>query len=418
VATNTILILDVDPTATEALAAPLIAAGHGVTVLASADQALAVASGYRILVVAALEPGRDAVQVCRLVRAIPDLRNLAICVITPLDEVESRVKLFEAGADEVLLAPVDARELEARVDTLLVRFQRSSIVGQTALVAEAAARRRRRSIAVFSASGGVGTTTIAVNIALALAHRYPDRVAIIDLHWPFGQVATHLDLTPRQTLGQLTRDEAALRDPTLIRTYAEKHASGLSVFAAPGTWEPMGALGGEGAQLLLDTATLAYEAVVIDAGSAADDRTIAVLQRSDAVVLAVCPEIAALRALHSLADSLVLHAFDLDRAIFVLNHVFAREILKARDIETALGRPPAIDLPYDPILYVKAVNEGVPVVQGAPTSAPAEALTRLAAVAVGDPTPDEASARDTQPEPVVPDKRPAGRFGGILGRKS
>jgi pilus assembly protein CpaE len=414
VSTNTILILAVDPKAAEALAAPLIAAGHGVTVLASADEALAVAAGYRILVIDSLEPGRNATEVCHLVRAIPDLQNLAICVITPLDEVDSRVRLFEAGADEVLLAPVDPREFEARVDALLLRFERSTTSGQTANAAEAAAR-RMRSIAVFSASGGVGTTTIAVNIALALASRHPERAAIIDLHLPFGQVATHLDLTPRQTLGQLIRDEAALRDPTLLRTYAEKHASGLSVFAAPGTWEPFGALGSEGAQLLVDTATLAYDAVVIDAGSATDDRTVAVLERSDAVVLAVCPEIAALRALHSLADSLVLQGFDLDRAIFVLNHVFAREILKSRDVETALGRPPAIDLPYDPVVYVKAVNEGIPVVRGAPLSSAAQALERLAALAVGDPTPEEGATGSVQPT-AAPDKRRAGLFGGIFGR--
>ena len=412
--TNTILILAIDPKAAEALAAPLVTAGHGVTVLASADEALAAAAGYRILVIDSLEPGRDATQVCHLVRALPDLQNLAICVITVLDEVDSRVKLFEAGADEVLLAPVDPREFEARVDALLLRFQRSTTAGQTGIAAEAAMR-RRRSIAIFSASGGVGTTTIAVNIALVLASRYPYRAAIIDLHLPFGQVATHLDITPRQTLGQLTRDEAALRDPTLLRTYAEKHSSGLSVFAAPGAWEPFGALGGEGAQLLVDTATLAYDAVVIDAGSATDDRTVAVLERSDAVVLAVCPEIAALRALHSLVDSLVLHGFDLDRAIFVLNHVFAREILKSRDIETALGRPPAIDLPYDPVVYVKAVNEGIPVVRGAPLSTAARALERLATLAVGDLAPEGIAAGSVQPA-AAPDKRRAGRFGGIFGR--
>jgi len=417
VATNTILILDADPRAAEALAAPLIAAGHGVTVLASADDVVAAATGYRILVIDVLEPGHDALGVCRLARVVPELRHLAICVITRLDDVDSRVKLLEAGADEVLLAPVDSGEFEARVAALLVRFQRSTMVGQEALAAEGTVRRRRRSIAVFSASGGVGTTTIAVNIALTLAEKYPDRTAIIDLHWPFGQVATHLDLASRQTLGQLTRDEAALRDPELLKTYAERHASGLWVFAAPGTWEPFGALGSEGAQLLVATAALAYEAVVIDAGSATDDRTVAVLERSDAVVLAVCPEIAALRALHSLADSLVLHDFDIDRAVFVLNNLFAREVLKAQDIETALGRRPAVELPYDPVVYVKAVNEGVPVVRGAPLSAPAQALTRLAAVAAGDLTPEEVAGITVQPAAATPEKRPAGRFGGIFGRK-
>jgi pilus assembly protein CpaE len=416
VSTNAILILGADPRAAESLAAPLVAAGYGVTVVAGADDAVAQAAAHRILVIDKLEPGRDAAQVCGLVRATPDLRYLAICVISPLDDVESRVRLLEAGADEVLLAPVDARELEARVGALLVRFQRSASVGQASALIEAPARRRRRSIAVFSASGGVGTTTIAVNVALTLAERFHDGVAIIDLAWPFGQVATHLDLTPRQTLAQLGRDEAALRDPSLMRPYATRHASGLNVFAAPGTWEPFGVLGGDGTQLLVDTAMLAYDAVVVDAGSATDERTFAALQRCDAVVLAVRPEIAALRALHSLADSLTANGIELDRAIFVLNHLFVREDLKSRDIEMALGRRPAVQLPYDPMVYLKAVNEGIPVVRGAPGSGAAETLARLAAIAIGDTAPDERPG-GVADAPTAPERKPSGLLGGIFGKR-
>ena len=52
------------------------------------------------------------------------------------------------------------------------------------------------------------------------------------------------------------------------------------------------------------------------------------------------------------------------KATFVLNNVFARDILKLRDIEAALGTKISLDLPYDPFLYLKAVNEGVPIVLG------------------------------------------------------
>jgi Flp pilus assembly CpaE family ATPase len=63
--------------------------------------------------------------------------------------------------------------------------------------------------------------------------------------------------------------------------------------------------------------------------------------------------------------------------------MFAREILKPRDIESALGTRISTDLPYDPFLYLKAVNEGVPVVLGAPRSPAAEQLVKLSAAAFG-----------------------------------
>ena len=64
--------------------------------------------------------------------------------------------------------------------------------------------------------------------------------------------------------------------------------------------------------------------------------------------------------------------------------MFAREILKLHDIEHALGTKIAIDLPYDPFIYLKAVNEGVPVVIGAARSPAAERLTKLSTTAFGE----------------------------------
>ena len=92
--------------------------------------------------------------------------------------------------------------------------------------------RARRIVAVYSPKGGVGTTTIATNIAIAAAQRRPDRVVLVDLDLQFGGVATHLNLDPKQTLADVVRDEAALREPELLRTYAMRHDSGLHVLAA------------------------------------------------------------------------------------------------------------------------------------------------------------------------------------------
>jgi len=71
------------------------------------------------------------------------------------------------------------------------------------------------------------------------------------------------------------------------------------------------------------------------------------------------------------------------KSTFVLNNMYAREILKLRDIENALGQKVGADLPYDPFVYLKAINEGVPVVLGAPQSPPAARLRKLSDSAFG-----------------------------------
>ena len=82
------------------------------------------------------------------------------------------------------------------------------------------------------------------------------------------------------------------------------------------------------------------------------------------MVFTVYPEIAALKALHSLLDVLAEVGSTGTKATFVLNNMFARDILKMSQIESALGTRVAVELPYDPYIYLKAVNEGVPVVLG------------------------------------------------------
>ncbi len=145
-----------------------------------------------------------------------------------------------------------------------------------------------------------------------------------------------------------------------------------------------------------------YEAVVIDAGSVLDERTLTVFEAAETIVLPVYPEIAALKAVHGLLDYLNEAGTIGTKATFVLNNMFARDILKLRDIEAALGTKISLDLPYDPFLYLKAVNEGVPVVLGAPRSPQAERLVKLSATAFGS---------DGFVVPAVATNRKGGRFG-------
>jgi pilus assembly protein CpaE len=242
---------------------------------------------------------------------------------------------------------------------------------------------RRRMVAVHSPKGGVGTTTIATNLAMVAADQKPDRVALVDLHLQFGQVATHLNLDVKLSLADVARDDAAMREPELLRSYATRHESGLHVFAAPVSPEQAELVTADHINRILRTILLAYDSVVIDTGSWLDERTMTAFEHAETVVFVVCPEIGALKALHSLLDYLNEAGSVSEKATFVLNNLFAREILRPRDVESALGTRVAIDLPYDPFLYLKAVNEGVPIVLGAPRSPAAENLVKLCASAFG-----------------------------------
>ena len=134
---------------------------------------------------------------------------------------------------------------------------------------------------------------------------------------------------------------------------------------------------------ILSTLLDGYDLVVIDAGSTLDERVLTVFEAAETVLLTVTPEIGALKSMHGLLEALARPGRSAPKSIFVLNNLFAREILKLRDVETSLGAKMAVELPYDAFLYLKAVNEGVPIVLGAPRSAPAERLIKLSGIAFG-----------------------------------
>ena len=381
---STILLLESDPTVDDSLANILIAAGHAVTRTSDPDVALTGVADHQLLIIDVATGPRSAIEICTEIRSAPTSTHIPVMCASVSDDVEERILFLEAGADDVVARPFDARELEARVEALLLRFQRSRDLSPSAASGAPTVGRARRLVAVYGPKGGAGTTTIATNIAVAAAARRPDRVLLVDLDLQFGGVATHLNLRPRQTLADLVHDDMAMRDPDILRGFAVRHDSGLQVLAAPTGPEAAETISAQHVGRILATALEGYDRVVVDAGSGLDERVLTVMEAADSIILPVYPEIAALKSMHALLEYLGETGSIGLKAMLVVNNPFAREILKLRDVESALGSKVAFELPYDPFLYLKAVNEGVPVVVGAPRSAPAEQLVRLTASAFGD----------------------------------
>jgi pilus assembly protein CpaE len=402
---STIIVLET-PGRSDSLAPILTTAGYTVSQTADADEAFSRIVEHQLAIVdigAGSAGGKSGVELCREIRATPAMTAVPVLCVASSDDVEERIGFLEAGADDVIARPFDSREVEARVEALLLRFQRSKDLAPIVSADGVTLSRARRVVAVYSPKGGVGTTTIATNIAIVAAKRRSDRIVLVDLDLQFGCVATHLNLDPKQTLADVVRDEAALREPELLRTYAMRHDSGLHVLAAPATPEAAELITPDHVAHLIGTLLEGYDAVVVDAGSTLDERVLNVFEMAEAVVLPVNPEISSLKAVHALLDYLNEAGSIGAKATFVLNNIFAREILKPRDIEAALGTRITLDLPYDPFLYLKAVNEGIPVVLGAPRSLPAEHLVKLSANAFG---------LDGSAIPVGPERK-----GGLFGRR-
>jgi pilus assembly protein CpaE len=404
-AASAILLLETDEAAAERITEILIGVGYRLTTTRDADEAIKLVATHQLVVLDHVEGSSVVETVCREIRATPAIAPVPILCLTEGNDVDGRVRLLEAGADDVMTRPFDTRELEARVEALLVRLQRSSGRAPLSSAAPVTPSRPHQVLACFSPKGGVGTTTIAVNVAVTLAEREPGKVALVDLAIPIGLVSTHLDIRPRFALADIAHDPQVLADPSLLRSAAERYRGTLDVFCLPARPDDADRISPEQVAALLESIGSAYPFVVVDGGSALGPRSIVLLERADRLVIATCAEIGSLKAVAAFMGVLADHEIA-NRATFVVNHLFAREMVRPADISGTLGARIAVELPYDPLVYVKAVNEGIPVVRGAPRSAPAAELARLADIIVGE----------AETEESTPAAARRGRLGGLLRR--
>jgi pilus assembly protein CpaE len=233
-----------------------------------------------------------------------------------------------------------------------------------------------RLIVVFSTKGGVGKSTLAINLGVVLARKTPERVAIVDADLQFGDVAVMLGLPPQHTV---TDAAASLQfaDPELMRNLLARHESGLYVLPAPteatlGMSLPRAEIVGVCAAL---QAVCGY--VVVDTATQFDDSVLGLVEAADEVLLVGSMDIPSVKNLKIGIQALDLAGIAGPKLRLVLNRANTQVKLDVREIEHVLGMRADFPIPSD-IAVPIAVNAGIPVVVQEPKAAVTRAIEALA----------------------------------------
>jgi pilus assembly protein CpaE len=258
------------------------------------------------------------------------------------------IEAIRAGIQDFLRRPISSSDLHQLLD----RLRRRSAVGP---------RRLGRIVSFIGNKGGVGKSTLAVNVACGLATRFPERVLLVDASLQMGVCATMLDLRPTTTISDAVHERHRL-DETLLRQLATPHECGLHLLASPSDPIEAAMVDDEIISRILTLARRTYDYVIVDSFPMFDRIVMAILDLSDRaylVVESVVPTIlGAARCLRLLGDV----GFRADRIRIVLNKYmnFAGN-LKPSDVERQFGRPVDHLIPYKKELII-AANVGRPFV--------------------------------------------------------
>ena len=408
---HTVLIVDDSPTAAPELRALLESSDYQVQIALRADEALQILQDGKIdlVITETLLPGTDGFELVRKIRQEPAWAQLPIIMLTVRSAPEDYAAGFEAGANEYFIKPMEPPKMLAAARGLLTRFESGRLERPGAQASRGGGvvlrPDRGEIITVFSLKGGVGTTTIAVNLAVAIKQLAPSsRVGVIDLALEHSLAALLLDIIPTSTIVDWAREDAADASPYLLNQYFVQHRTGVGLLSAPPSPEQAETVRPDVVRRTLELAPEAFDYTVLDTASTFSEISLIALEMASTIVLPVTPDMASLRS--AVNTMRILKAVDIrqDKIKVVLNEIIPRAGLTREQMESGLGKSVFV-LPHAGPMFIEASNQGRPVVEAAPTIPASKAILELAGMLCVS----EASAADTQ-------KAPSGSLVGRLSR--
>lgn len=252
----------------------------------------------------------------------------------------------------------------------------------------------RRLIAVVGLRGGVGRSTIATNLAVAIQQRDIGNVTLVEAHHSLSHLALMLHLHPRNTLAGLNDDVKV--DADIVEGHLQTHGSGISVLAAPAHLDDLVELSGDRWHEVLKLVKQISPIVIVDTAAATDVALLETLVVADNILVVLNPDIASLRSATALIKNLY-NEPDVSGTIeVVLNRAGVGGGLDESTIRKQLGHELAISLPDDTGLATYAMNRGIPFVTSHARSLLTKRIFSLADKLVGPATSKNESTKSVR----------------------
>ncbi|OFV69500.1 AAA family ATPase [Acetobacterium wieringae] len=298
---------------------------------------------------------------------IPGCSVILICDRFDVSTIE---KVMLAGIRKVLQFPIDAETLQENIE--LAHYMEKSRLENADITASN--NMQSRIITVFGAKGGIGKTTIAINLAVSLA-KMGKKVAVIDADLQFGDVNVYFDIDPKDTISELSQGNDA-GDIDAIKRMMALHFSGVSIVCAPKSPEYAEYVTPKNIETMINTMRPFYDYILIDTAPVFSDITMAAIENSNLVLLVTVQDISTLRNT-KITLNILESLQQKEKTELVINRL-TKGLISLKDMQRVLNEPVKNTIVFDFKTATTAHNKGIPIVLDAPKSEISKNLKKLA----------------------------------------
>ncbi|MGO9176412.1 MAG: cellulose synthase operon protein YhjQ/BcsQ [Desulfobaccales bacterium] len=271
-------------------------------------------------------------------------------------EADFLMRAMQLGVREILPLPLTREVLEGALQRVQLSKQRL-----------ATAHAQGDVVAVTGHKGGSGTTTIAINLAVALEELSAERCALVDLGRPFPDIGNFLDLDSTYDLGNVIHNLDSL-DQSFFQRIMQPYANNLDILHGISDFKEQDSLDLEGVGRIFSILRGLYQYIVVDLGHLFDELFFRVFQEADLVLMLTEVNVPNIRNLRKLWPTLKDWDQGRKKLKVVVNRHYKGNDLGMRELERIIDEPPLAILTSDYHPLLEAMNKGVPLAEVRPSS--------------------------------------------------
>ena len=275
--------------------------------------------------------------------------NVKIIAISNKTTTETIIKTMRAGAKEFITKPVTKTQFINTIKELSASSK--ALAGDNSC----------KIISTFSNKGGIGKTSVAVNLAVEIAEMTKEKTALIDLNLQLGDVSTFLDLTPSFDVCYVVNNLANIDKTNITNALTRYKNTSLYVIADPINIENSKEITSEQIKALILELKKTFSYIIIDVGTNIDAKTITALDMSDLILLCAIVNLPAVRNIQRCMNLFKKLNYPQEKIKLVLNRYMENEEIKTTDIEEVVNQKVFWKIPNNYLTMMSAINKGVPV---------------------------------------------------------